>query len=112
MTELLTKTIERIRPLDAAAMPGQVMPELRTERAAVLRAVAARKKEAFAARNLGTVRETLIEEATDKDTGHHVGITDNYLHLLVRDATGRENTFVELLIEEDEGRLYGTRSDG
>lgn len=97
---------------DAAAMPEQVMPEVRTERAAVLRAAAARKKEAFAARNLGTVRETLIEEATDKDTGHHVGITDNYLHLLVRDATGRENTFVELLIEEDEGRLYGTRSDG
>lgn len=97
---------------DAAAMPDQVMPELRTERAAVLRAAAARKKEAFAARNLGTVRETLIEEATDKDTGHHVGITDNYLHLLVRDATGRENTFVELLIEEVEGRLYGTDFDG
>jgi threonylcarbamoyladenosine tRNA methylthiotransferase MtaB len=96
---------------DAAAMPDQVMPELRTERAAVLRAAAARKKENFAARNLGTVRETLIEEATDKDTGHHVGITDNYLHLLVMDATGRENTFVELLIEEDEGRLYGTDFD-
>lgn len=97
---------------DAAAMPEQVMPEVRTERAAVLRATAARKKEAFAARNLGTVRRTLIEDAADKETGYHVGITDNYLHLLVRDATGRENTFVELLIEEDEGRLYGTRSDG
>jgi len=97
---------------DAAAMPGQVMPELRTERAAVLRAVAARKKKAFAAWNLGTVRRALIEEVTDKDTGHHVGITDNYLHLLIRDAAGRENTFVELFIEEDEGRLYGTRPDG
>ncbi|UCE27092.1 MAG: tRNA (N(6)-L-threonylcarbamoyladenosine(37)-C(2))-methylthiotransferase MtaB [Candidatus Coatesbacteria bacterium] len=97
---------------DAAAMPNQVMPEVRTERAAVLRAAAARKKEAFTARNVGTTRETLIEEAVDKETGHHVGITDNYLHLLVRDAAGRENTFADLVVAEGEGRLYGTEPEG
>jgi threonylcarbamoyladenosine tRNA methylthiotransferase MtaB len=95
---------------DAASMPDQVMPEVRTERAAVLREVAARNKEAFAAQNLGTVRRTLIEEAIDKETGHHIGITDNYIHLLVRDAVGRENTFADLRIVEEGGRLYGTES--
>jgi threonylcarbamoyladenosine tRNA methylthiotransferase MtaB len=96
---------------DAASMPDQVMPEVRTERAAVLREVAARKKETFAARNVGTVRRTLIEESVDKETGCYVGITDNYLHLLVRDAAGRENTFADLVIGEEEGRLYGTEPD-
>jgi threonylcarbamoyladenosine tRNA methylthiotransferase MtaB len=96
---------------DAASMADQVMPEVRTERAAVLREAAALKKKTFAARNLGAVRRTLIEEAIDKETGRHVGITDNYLHLLVKDAEGRENTFADLIVSEEGGRLYGTEPE-
>ena len=62
-----------------AAMPHQVDEKVREERAAVVKAISARKYNEFIQKNLGTVREVLIEKHPDKSDGMLKGVTRNYL---------------------------------
>lgn len=71
----------------AAGMAGQVPEAVKRERAALLRALGARKKEAFAAGFIGEPLDVLIESRRDKATGLSLGLTDNYLSLAVRGQT-------------------------
>ncbi len=92
-----------------AAMPHQVDEKVREERAAVVKAISARKYNEFIQKNLGTVREVLIEKHPDKSDGMLKGVTRNYItvHINSRDLQ-LLNTLCEVqLTGYKDGKVYG-----
>lgn len=92
-----------------AAMPDQVDEKVREERAAVVKAISARKYNEFIQKNLGTVREVLIEKHPDKSDGMLKGVTRNYItvHINSRDLQ-LLNTLCEVkLTGYKDGKVYG-----
>ena len=92
-----------------AAMPHQVDEKVREERAAVVKAISARKYNEFIQKNLGTVREVLIEKHPDKSDGMLKGVTRNYItvHINSRDLQ-LLNTLCEVqLTGYKAGKVYG-----
>ena len=92
-----------------AAMPHQVDEKVREERAAVVKAISARKYNEFIQKNLGTVREVLIEKHPDKSDGMLKGVTRNYItvHINSRDLQ-LLNTLCEVqLTDYKDGKVYG-----
>lgn len=92
-----------------AAMPHQVDEKVREERAAVVKAISARKYNEFIRKNLGTVREVLIEKHPDKSDGMLKGVTRNYItvHINSRDLQ-LLNTLCEVqLTGYKDGKVYG-----
>ena len=92
-----------------AAMPHQVDEKVREERAAVVKAISARKYNEFIQKNLGTVREVLIERHPDKSDGMLKGVTRNYItvHINSRDLQ-LLNTLCEVqLTGYKAGKVYG-----
>ena len=92
-----------------AAMPHQVDEKVREERAAVVKAISARKYNEFIQKNLGTVREVLIEKHPDKSDGMLKGVTRNYLTVhLNSDDLNLTNTLCEVqLTDYKDGKVYG-----
>jgi threonylcarbamoyladenosine tRNA methylthiotransferase MtaB len=89
----------------AALMAGQVPEEVKSGRAARLRAIGAKKREAFAARFIGRPTDVLLETRRDRATGFRLGLSDHYLSVAVRDA-GDANRIVRVLPESfADGRL-------
>lgn len=66
----------------AADMEGAVHPETITERGAILRDLAAAKQIAFGESLRGTIREAVVESASDRE-GWREATTDNYVSILV-----------------------------
>ncbi|MCP4292163.1 MAG: tRNA (N(6)-L-threonylcarbamoyladenosine(37)-C(2))-methylthiotransferase MtaB [bacterium] len=66
----------------AAEMKPQISPQVITHRSEVLRQLAARKKEEFEKKFIGSVREVVIEADGGRD-GFKNATTDNYLSVLV-----------------------------
>ena len=92
-----------------AAMPHQVDEKVREERAAVVKAISARKYNEFIQKNLGTVREVLIEKHPDKSDGMLKGVTRNYLTVhLNSNNLHLTNTLCEVkLTGYKDGKVYG-----
>ncbi len=96
---------------DAARLPNKVAPEIRRERSQRLRDLSAKKRQQFAAKFLGTVREWIPEQY---HPGQHVwvGWTENYLRLQVPAPLGllpqRYRVRVVSLVD---GELRGTLVD-
>lgn len=92
-----------------AAMPHQVDEKVREERAAVVKAISARKYNEFIQKNLGTVREVLIEKHPDKSDGMLKGVTRNYLTVhLNSNNLNLTNTLCEVqLTGYKDGKVYG-----
>ena len=92
-----------------AAMPYQVDEKVREERAAVVKAISARKYNEFIQKNLGTVREVLIEKHPDKSDGMLKGVTRNYLTVhLNSNNLHLTNTLCEVkLTGYKDGKVYG-----
>ncbi|MDD3250626.1 MAG: TRAM domain-containing protein, partial [Smithellaceae bacterium] len=87
----------------------KVPATIRKERAAVLRALGAKKREAFARRFLGKNLPVLVEQARDKNTGLARGLSHNYLPVLLdKSPSSLVNTFVNVRIEQiQDGKLTG-----
>ncbi|NLA40374.1 MAG: tRNA (N(6)-L-threonylcarbamoyladenosine(37)-C(2))-methylthiotransferase MtaB [Smithella sp.] len=87
----------------------KVPATIRKERAAVLRALGAKKREAFARRFLGKNLPVLVEQARDKNTGLARGLSHNYLPVLLdKSPASLVNKFVNVRIEQiRDGKLTG-----
>jgi threonylcarbamoyladenosine tRNA methylthiotransferase MtaB len=83
----------------ASVMTPKVSPEAIHERSVQLRALGARKRESFRGRLVGTTQRALIlaERAAD---ARLVGLTGNYMEVLVGDDETLENRFVRVRLEE------------
>ena len=80
----------------AAVMPGQVPPEVKTERAARLEELSSRLHADFAARCRG-MRATVLWESREKD-GTMGGYTDNYIRVSRPFDPARVNTLEEIIL--------------
>lgn len=90
----------------AADLPDQVHTETVTRRSAVLRKLAAGKAEAFARRQLGLVREAVVE-AESPQPGMRQATTDNYLAVRVPEGL-RAGALVKLSIDAYRGgKIHG-----
>ena len=92
-----------------AAMPAQVEEKVKEARASVVKAISARKYNEFIQKNLGTVREVLIEKHPDKSNGMLKGVTRNYLTVYInsRDLSLLNTLCQVRLIEYKDGKVYG-----
>jgi threonylcarbamoyladenosine tRNA methylthiotransferase MtaB len=84
---------------EAACLPGQVPPQVRSRRSAEMRALHDQKKARFAARALGRTFDALVLEDRDEATSRLRSLTGHYLEILV---DGRP---------EDRGKLVPVRVD-
>lgn len=62
-----------------AAMSNQLDDETKNKRADIIKEISRRKYENFVKKNIGTVREVLIEKHPDKHSGLLKGVTRNFL---------------------------------
>lgn len=98
------------RPQTAALeMTPKVADKTKKERAATLRALGAKKREAFSRKFLGRMLPVLVEGSPDKKTGLPRGFSHNYLPvILTQGADCQTNTVVHAKIDGVcDGRLTG-----
>lgn len=98
------------RPGTAALAIYPKVPErTKKERAAVLRALGAQKRQAFAMRFPGKILPVLVEQSRDKKTGLYKGFSHNYLPVLLdKPPLSLVNNIVPVRIEKYcEGKLTG-----
>ena len=92
----------------AARLPGQLPPELKKQRCAELRGLAAQMKHAYRRRFTGRDAEVLVESDTGEVNGQaaRFGYTPNYLRtaLPVRGALPRPNSMVTVRIGDYDER--------
>ena len=96
----------------AASLPDHVPATVKKERARRMRALGARKKEAFCRGFLGQRLAVLVEAATDRDRGGRRGFSRNYLPVAVFGADGVVNREIGVQVESfAAGRLIGTATE-
>lgn len=66
-----------------ANMENQVPENIRQERAEIVKKLSAQKYNDFVQKNIGTIKEVLVQKIPDKKTGYLKGITRNYLTVLL-----------------------------
>ena len=92
-----------------ANMPNQNSPEVKEKRASVVKAISAQKYQEFIEKNIGTVKEVLIEKRPDKNSGKLKGVTRNYLtvHLNSDDLSLCNSVQKVRITEYKNTKLYG-----
>jgi len=84
----------------ASAMQGKVPADVINRRAAVLREIGVRKRRSFAEKFTGKRLSVLIEGRRDRETGFFRGFSENYIPVLVRDASpGHVNHIMTVVAE-------------
>lgn len=86
---------------DALNIPHKVDPRVQSTRVTSMLAVSDAKLLDFSKRFLGTVRPVLLEHPTAD--GYFTGFTDNYLRVKVKGDSLRENTVVNVRLNDIEG---------
>ena len=96
-----------------ADLPEQVDERVREKRASVVKEISARKYKNFIEKNLGNIREVLIEKRPDKHTGMLKGVTRNYITVYIdsKDFNLLNTLCLVKLIEYKDGRVYGKLTD-
>lgn len=91
-----------------ASAPNQVDDKIKEKRADIVKAISRQKYDDFVRKNIGTVREILIEKHPDKKSGFMKGITRNYLTVITNTKdTSLANTLQQAKITGYEnGRIY------
>lgn len=91
-----------------ASASGQVDEKIKEKRADIVKAISRQKYDDFVRKNIGTVREILIEKHPDKKSGFMKGITRNYLTVITNTKdTSLANTLQQSKITGYEnGRIY------
>jgi threonylcarbamoyladenosine tRNA methylthiotransferase MtaB len=85
---------------EAARLPGRVPPAVTRERSRLLRGLGREKNLAFRRGLVGQVREVLVLEQRDRDTGLLAGLTSNYVEVLFEGPDGLARQFVPVRISE------------
>jgi threonylcarbamoyladenosine tRNA methylthiotransferase MtaB len=88
---------------DAAGFPGQVPKAVIAERNRALRALAARKAEAFRGAFLGTTLETVVLDR-EAPGGLREGLTDNFLRVWFAGDASLRGRLVRVRLEQSTGR--------
>lgn len=93
-----------------ANMSHQVDEKLKEQRATVIKKISADKYNDFVLKNLGKIRNVLIEKKLDKYDGMLKGVTENYLtvHLDCNDRSLTNSIRQVLLKEFKFGKIYGS----
>jgi threonylcarbamoyladenosine tRNA methylthiotransferase MtaB len=93
----------------AGSMPDQVPEKEKKARVKILRELGRIKRIAFHEKQLGRIRPTLIETTLDSATGLAVGVTDNYIRLLLSPEGIEMNTVIPVKMEsmQSDGRVLG-----
>lgn len=92
----------------AATMPGQVAAEVKARRSRALRDLSERKWRGFAASQVGTALEVVLERPIPDRVGLVEGLSDNYLRVTVGAAPDALGTIRRVGIQGVEGsRLVG-----
>lgn len=98
------------RPMtEALNLKPKVPEKMKKERAAILRNLGVKKREAFSRRFLGKMLPVLVEHSPDKKTGMAKGFSHNYLPVILERSDMRfANRIVMVKAETfQEGKLYG-----
>ncbi len=92
-----------------ATRPDQLDDKEKERRASLIKAISAKKYSEFIAKNIGTMREVLIEKKLDKNDGNLKGVTRNYLTVhLDSDDLSLANTLQKVVLTKFEnGKVYG-----
>lgn len=90
-------------------LPDQTTEEEKKKRTAELRKLGQEKRSAFIEKNLGQVRQTLVENTKDKATGFSRGLTDNYITVLLPDSDPPPARIIPVRVVEPAG---GARAIG
>ena len=84
----------------ASAMQAKVPADVKNRRAAVLREIGIKKRQSFAEKFTGKHLSVLIEGSKDRETGCLKGFSENYIPVLVRNATQDDvNSIVTVIAE-------------
>ncbi len=92
-----------------ATRPEQLDDNEKERRASLIKSISSKKYSEFIMKNVGTVREVLIEKRLDKNDGRLKGVTRNYLTVHI-DSANLEllNTIQKVEITAIEnGKIYG-----
>ena len=90
--------------------PDQIPAETVKRRCEKMRALGARKREAFYRRNLQKQADVLVESQRDAATGMLKGLTSNYLPVLIEGADSLKENLVKVSIDmiDDKPSVYGS----
>ena len=92
-----------------AGRPEQLEDKEKERRAGLIKKISANKYSEFIAKNIGTVREVLIEKKLDKNDGMLKGVTRNYLtvHLDSNDLQLINTIKFVKITHVQNGKIYG-----
>ena len=92
-----------------AGLSSQVDDNIKEQRADIVKEISRKKYKDFVNKNIGTIREILIEKHPDKN-GFLKGVTRNYLTVITNSKdTKLLNTLQKVRIEKfANGKIYGT----
>ena len=88
---------------EAAALPGHVDARTISRRSAALRALADTKGAAFRRAMVGTTQDALVLETRDRATGALVGLTGNYVEVLLDGPDALMRTVTTVTITDADG---------
>ena len=91
-----------------ASLPNQVEEKVKEQRAEIIKKISAEKLNNFITKNIGLVKEVLIEKHPDKQTGLLKGVTANYLTVLVNSKDySLHNTLAKVkILHRENGKIY------
>lgn len=92
-----------------ASMDNQVDDKVKEKRAAIVKEISKHKLDEFINKNIGTVKEILIEKHPDKNSGFLKGVTRNYLTVIINSIDEKLfNSLAKVKITKYEnGKIYG-----
>lgn len=94
----------------ASKMKDKVMPQIIHKRSEILHQIGKEKWEKHLERFIGKRMEILVEGTKDKKTGRLIGLTDNYIRVLMEGDDGLKNKILEVKVVKREGKfLIGER---
>ena len=90
-------------------MDNQVDDKVKEKRAAIVKEISKHKLDEFINKNIGTVKEILIEKHPDKNSGFLKGVTRNYLTVIINSIDEKLfNSLAKVKITKYEnGKIYG-----
>lgn len=108
LSQIHTFPYSKRRGTVGAGLDGQVEDSLKEKRADIVKEISRKKYAEFVNKNLGTVREILIEKHPDKN-GFLKGVTRNYLTVVTNSTdTNLLNSIQNVKLEKFEnGKIYG-----
>lgn len=89
----------------ASQLPHRVPPQIIHERSEILHELGRRKWEEYLDMFIGKKLEVLVEQKRDKKTTQLIGLSDNYIRVLLNGEDSLKNNIIQVSILKREGNL-------